>query len=324
MEGLMSVDTNCEIKKLNKFFIFFILLVLTFQLVKSAPFIQDEQIFDAFYDRNPILEITDFKTDPLFPLENNGSTQNVLIKFSSNALPLNVEINLYNSTDNIINTQIFYVDSDSYLPLTYQILQGLKNGNYTLWISFNDFSGKIPLLIYVGNITVTNPVIMPSVSSSVQSHSSSQEGSCSTLWRCSEFSACVDGVQSRSCEKTNPYCNSNKNQKPSESQSCHIDSENNSLSSFENTVSRDSGSLLTGRAVQQLVFEKAEITKGGTVSSMALSIFLIPEYFLFKIGRKKKKIKISPKLARFELFLLVLVGAILIGTSNFIAFSNVL
>jgi len=322
MGGLMSVYTNCEIKKLNKFFIFFILLVLTFQLVKSAPFIQDEQIFDNFYHQ--ILEITDFETDPLFPLENNGSMQNVLIKFSSNALPLSVEINLYNSTDNLFNTQIFYISSDSDLPINYQIPQGLKSDNYTLLISFDDLSGVMPLLIYAGNITVTNPVIMPSVSSSVQSHSSSQEGTCSVLWRCSEFSACVDGVQSRSCEKTNPYCNSINNPKPTESQSCHIDSENNSLSSFEDGASRDSGSLLTGRAVQQLVFEKAEITKGGTVSSMALSIFLIPEYFLFKIGRKKKNIKISPKLARFELFLLVLVGAILIGTSNFIAFSNVL
>ena len=177
----------------------------------------------------------------------------------------------------------------------------------------------------MGNFTVINFVIStPSVVISESAFVTSKGGgSCLTFWVCSNWSPCLNGVRSRTCQKDKQFCYVSLNEKPNESQSCsETNSEINSQQLIANTASLNAESFLTGRAIN-LAFEKGEVTKKGLFGSMTLSILLIPEYFLFKIGRKKKKIEIPSSLARFELFFLILIGAILIGVSNFVIFSNV-
>jgi hypothetical protein len=88
----------------------------------------------------PIL--SNITSNPNMSFVNNGSSQNLIINFSSDEYPINLTFNIYNSNSNIVSTRFFYLANESYLPVTFVIPSNLSNGVYTLNLTVSDRFGN--------------------------------------------------------------------------------------------------------------------------------------------------------------------------------------
>ncbi len=75
-------------------------------------------------------------------------------------------------------------------------------------------------------------------------------GSCVTEWVCDEWSACVDGKQTRTCSKQNSICYANLQTKPAETQICDVVKEEVVQEKETNFLARITGAVVgtLGRA----------------------------------------------------------------------------
>ncbi|MBU0958341.1 MAG: hypothetical protein KKB31_00190 [Nanoarchaeota archaeon] len=65
-------------------------------------------------------------------------------------------------------------------------------------------------------------------------------GSCLTNWSCSSWSSCMNGIQTRICTKERINCYADLKKKPTENQSCSVETENDTESEEGNLISQSS------------------------------------------------------------------------------------
>src|SRR3989338_2614627 len=70
-------------------------------------------------------------------------------------------------------------------------------------------------------LTINSPQTSQNTNSNSNSDNGNDNDGCFTKWVCSEWSACVDGIQARTCEKEIKFCSASK--KPETSQVCTVD-----------------------------------------------------------------------------------------------------
>jgi parallel beta-helix repeat protein len=100
--------------------------------------------------------VTNIVTNPILPIENEGTEEDISINFDSSEYPVNLVFNLYDSGGILVDTQGPLVINDpSYLPINYTIPSGLFEGVYTLNMTFTDPAGNSNTT-EVGSFTVSS------------------------------------------------------------------------------------------------------------------------------------------------------------------------
>jgi methionine-rich copper-binding protein CopC len=107
--------------------------------VKVSTSVQDEKCLSSkektlirnFEVLPKPLSIDSTTTSPSLPLQNNGSSQQILLDFSSNFFPVSVIFNLKNS-NNLIDTQGPISRTSSTESITYNLPSNLEEGTYNL------------------------------------------------------------------------------------------------------------------------------------------------------------------------------------------------
>jgi len=72
-----------------------------------------------------------------------------------------------------------------------------------------------------GSDLAINNIVQTNQNTNSNSNFNDDNNGCFTKWVCSEWSACVDGIQARTCEKEIKFCSASK--KPETSQVCTVD-----------------------------------------------------------------------------------------------------
>ena len=103
--------------------------------------------------------ITNIVTDPAFPVDEDGTGQDITIDFDSNEFPLDVTFELENSNNDIINVQGYNDVEESDLPLVYIVPANLDEGEYDLYGTFEDNEGN-GVRIFIGVIIVEYPPVI--------------------------------------------------------------------------------------------------------------------------------------------------------------------
>jgi hypothetical protein len=97
------------------------------------------------------------------------------------------------------------------------------------------------------------------------------DGSCVTSWVCNDWSLCIGGQQTRTCEKEVSYCHAPLNQKPGESRICF---ENTGLTFDEN-----------GTIVEEVLETPQQIgITGAVVGAFGTPLLGIPLLFLIGVA----------------------------------------
>lgn len=206
------------------------------------------------------------------------------------------------------------VDWSAFLNLTFNSasVNGSSRFNTTAIIEFYNLSFKKPRILrdgeicngvcvklsYINNTLIFNVTGFSEYSSEetpVKSGGSS--GSCTTDWECTDWSTCIDSVQTRTCSKVKPYCSKTTTDKPIESQECELEalavtnhrdrnneSQPTSTSSIENST-QTSPPGITGAAIGANV-----------VSILGIIIFLILFVVAYIFVTKKKNQTIEQKI----------------------------
>lgn len=90
------------------------------------------------------LSITNVNTNPSFPIVNYGNSQIIRVSFESNRYPLKATFNLFDSNGNKVNSLgPLSIDSETQIPLTYNLPAGLSDGIYILKLEIKDLFGNI-------------------------------------------------------------------------------------------------------------------------------------------------------------------------------------
>ena len=87
--------------------------------------------------------ITNISRSPSGSIIDNGSGLEINVSFNSNEFPINVIFELQNSSGSIVHTlSINSITNDSFLPLNYNLLPGLNEGIYDLFMIVSDKNGN--------------------------------------------------------------------------------------------------------------------------------------------------------------------------------------
>ncbi|MBN1385668.1 hypothetical protein JW968_01680, partial [Candidatus Woesearchaeota archaeon] len=105
--------------------------------------------------------LTNITSEPISPVLNNGSEENISVNLTSDEYPINVTFLLYNWSGVIVDVQgPHVVQNSSVLPLTYTVPLGLADGNYTLNLTATDqYNNSVE--VFVAVIEVVYPDTTP-------------------------------------------------------------------------------------------------------------------------------------------------------------------
>ena len=245
--------------------------------LNSSEAIQESLTYVYSANTNEVLTITD--------LAGNTGSVNVVITNIDKVAP-NLTLNgsdIVNMTVGGLYTEFGATANDSIsenltanITIDNSSLDVSKVGIYNVTYSVSDAAGN--------SVSVNRTVIVNALPVIITTSGGSGGGSCTTQWIVSEWSDCIDGVQTRTVSYTSGFCTP-RSQKPVESQSCSVQGGNSQDS--EETEREVESSEGAGNFVSGITAAAIGTTAGRW--SLGIVVFLILLGLVWLIVSRKRK-----------------------------------
>jgi hypothetical protein len=188
----------------------------------------------------------------------------------------------------IRSKETYTFNESSILPFYINISNLNQEGSYSVFLYVSDSDGNIAKVL-VGTINIATPSPPgPSGGGSSSSGSGTSGGAttpvgCLTRWVCTEWKDCINGTQTRICEKTNPNCFTNQS-KPAEIQNCAVKNETAETPEETKEETQQKKSFLS--TITGAVIGTPERVRNSAIIAIVV-VLLIVTYIIDRRNRKR-------------------------------------